>query len=76
MEYFKKEVLYLVRFARHNLDDKTKDKMGDTCSMHMGTETVLCTTFQSKSRLRIDYLRDNRHKRINIIKNILNKCFF
>jgi len=39
MEYFKEEVSYLVRFARHNLDDKIKeDKIGDTCSTHVGTE--------------------------------------
>jgi hypothetical protein len=74
-EYYKEEDLYLVRFARHNRDDKIKDKMGDTCSMHVGTETVLCTTFQLKRPLRIDYSRDNRHKRVNIIKNILTKYF-
>jgi len=75
MEYFKKEVSYLVRFARHNRDDKIKDKMGETCSTLMGTGTVLCTTLQLKRPLRIDYSRDNRHIRLNIIKDILNKRF-
>ena len=76
MEYFKEEVSYLVRFARHNLDDKIKeDKIGDTCSTHLGTEIGLYTTFQLKLPLRIDYSRNNRYIRVNIIKNILNKCF-
>jgi hypothetical protein len=76
MEYFKEEVSHLVRFARHNLDDKIKeDKIGDTCSTHMGIEMGLYTTFQLKPPLRIDYSRDNKHIRLNIIKNILNKWF-
>jgi len=75
MEYFEKEVSYLVRFIRHSRDDKIKDKMGDICSTRMGKETVLCTTFQLKLPLRIDYSRYNRHISVNIIKNILNKCF-
>ena len=69
MEYFKQEVSYLVRFARHNRDDKIKDKTGDTCSMLMGTETVLCTTFQLKRPLWTEYSRQNKRVRVNTIKN-------
>jgi hypothetical protein len=67
MEYVKEKLPCLFRFARHNRDDKIKDKLGDICSMHIGTETVLFTTFQLKHPLRIEYSRYNRHKRVNII---------
>jgi len=75
MEYFKRK--FHISYASSDTIGTTKSRLKWLTHVAglWAQERSYVPHFQLKRLLRTDYSRDNRHIRVNIIKDILNKRF-